>query len=99
MGNVNRDPDGKPDLDPIIAERMSKLGLFPIAVICDEPDAKVGDEGSVSFWCFVNTIPRVGENVQLHDGTMCIVDAVAHKIVSFDGGFSFVPNVCCVRKT
>jgi hypothetical protein len=46
----------------------------------------------VSFYMFVNFLPRLGDTLWLEDGKRCQVKEVIHKLVTVDG-MVFVQNV------
>ena len=69
-------------------------------VICDEPEAKVGDATGVNCIALVNFIPRPGEQIWLEKKTACIVDAVRHNLLAVrrdDGSVKFVMLVPVVH--
>ncbi|EDL58259.1 hypothetical protein [Gimesia maris] len=94
---LNYDPDGTPDVNLDALHEAERLGMRPIHVICDEPGAQVGDSGCVSFMAFVHFVPRVGEIIQLEDGTHCRVHKVHYKITNVNGFISMMPNVDALR--
>lgn len=96
---LNYDPDGAPSIDPVAVSEARKLGLTPVHIICDEPEAEVGDDGAVSFFGFVTFVPRKGELIELEDGKLCRVKDVIHKAVAakeFDA-VVLMPNIYAVR--
>ena len=85
------------DGDSRIFIQGEELGLSPINVVCERPGAKVGDESGDSFTAFVKFIPRVGETIQLDDGTRCVVQRVIYKPVMVQQVRTLVPNIVAVR--
>jgi hypothetical protein len=64
------------------------------------PESKKGDPGSVSFYCFVQYIPRIGELITLDDGAVCRVDGVHHKLIHRESNPKFmrlIPAVSAIR--
>lgn len=47
--------------------------LHPVNIICDEPNACVGDNVGVSFLALVSSISRGGDEIKLEDGRSCEV--------------------------
>ena len=100
---LNYDPDAKPQLPEGLLERAAELRLQVVQIICDEPNAQVGDQQGVSFYAAVPCVPRVGERIGLEDGTSCDVKRVYHKVVTVrnhNGNADFItlsPNVYAVR--
>lgn len=78
---LNYEPDQKPEMTPRALARAIKLHLTPVNIICNEPDAKVGDSTGVSFIAYVDYVPRIGERIVLQDETTCEVRMVYHKVV------------------
>ena len=68
-------------------------------VICDEPNAKVGDFEGVSFWIAGAYLPREGEVFCLDDGTLCKVKAVTFNVARIKGEkfILAMPNVYAVK--
>jgi ABC-type ATPase involved in cell division len=97
---LSYDPDKTPQIDPVAVAEGRKHGLFPISVICDEPDAKVGDATTVQFIAFVNTVPRTGETIVIEDGSKCIVKDIRHVVVKQESVkmFTLMPNLYAVRQ-
>jgi hypothetical protein len=93
------DPDEIPELDPETLGQAKGLGLHPIHVICDEPNSQVGDHTGVSFVAFSEFLPRVGDSIDLEDGTVCEVRRVYHKLARNPetNYIMLVPNVFAVR--
>lgn len=96
---VNYDADGVPNLDAQAAAEAKSFGLQTILVVCDEPGAKVGDTGAVSFYSFSESLPRAGERITLEDGTLCQVRTIYWKLSRPPGSrfTMLVPNVFAVR--
>jgi hypothetical protein len=76
---LSYDPDVAPRVDPEALEEALEMGLEPVSVICDEPNAKAGDP-SVSFIAFVKYIPRAGDKITLEDGKLCQVKNIHYKL-------------------
>lgn len=93
------DPDKIPDLDPAAFKEADDLRLQPIHIICDEPGAKVGDIGGVSFMAFAASLPRAGEHIVLEDDTTCEVKRVSYKLSRRPDSnmVMLVPNVYAIR--
>ena len=89
----SNDPD-----EAALAEGV-RMGLHPIQIICDEPDAKVNAPQGTSFLALVAFVPRVGEMVQLWDGQMAKVTGVYYQSVKMPGTnvIRLVPTVYTVR--
>ena len=93
---INYDPNGVPEVDFETFELAEKQGLKPMLIVCDEPGAKVGDVGGVSFVAFSHFVPRVGERIQLEDGKTCQVTRVYHRVTRDADAkklLQLVPNV------
>ena len=56
--------------------------MHPVHVVCDEPNAPVGDAAGISFIALVPFIPREGDRIGLEDGRTCEVKRVYHKVVA-----------------
>jgi hypothetical protein len=95
--SVSDDPDRAPKATPAELDAAESMRMHHIAVICDEPNAVVGDAATVSFLAIGAFIPRVGERVVLEDGTACDVQQVLYKAVTKEGITMLVPTVCAVR--
>jgi hypothetical protein len=87
------------DPDEVALAEGVRMGLHPIQIICDEPDAKVGEPQGISFLALVAFVPRVGEMVQLPDGKMATVTGVYYQAVQTPGAkvVRLVPTVYTVR--
>lgn len=87
------DPD-----EAALAEGV-RQGLHPVQVICDEPGAKVGEPEGRSFLALSAFVPRVGEMVQLEDGSLGRVTGVFYQAVKTPGArvVRLVPTVYAVR--
>lgn len=97
--SINYDPSKAPQMKSEHVELAISLGLAPIAVICDEPDAQPGDETGVSFIAYVSFVPRNGDRVVTQDKKSCVVRRVYHQ-VNTDPRTGFVmmtPNVYASR--
>ena len=79
---INYDPDGKPNLSNEMLEEAERCRLHPVNVICDEPNACVGDASGISFIALVSFIPREGDRINLEDGRACEVKRIFHKVVA-----------------
>ena len=96
---INYDPDGYADVSSEAKKMAVASGLMPVNVLCNEPEARVGDHTGVTFVAFVNALPRIGERIELQDGTRCEVYGVLHKVVK-DTESDFItlmPNVLARR--
>jgi hypothetical protein len=93
--SITYDPDKTPDVDPESSRIARQLGMFPINVICDEPDAQPGDHTGVGFMAFVDVVPRIGERITLQDGNKFTVTNIYHRVVKDpDSDFiTMMPNV------
>jgi len=78
---INYDPDGKPNFSDEMLKDAERCRLHPVNVICDEPNACVGDETGISFIALVPFIPREGDRIHLEDGRSCEVKRICHKVV------------------
>lgn len=81
---INYDPDHRPHISQEIREDALKLGLFPVQILCDDPDSVEGDALGVSFVAFVNAIPREGDLIALEDQTVCKVTRITHVVTPCD---------------
>lgn len=90
---VNYDPDGLPQATPELILHALEKNLQIIHVICDEPDAKVGDHSGVSFLTMTSFLPRVGDQVKLEDGKYCIVRRVFFAVSKSENHPGLVANV------
>jgi hypothetical protein len=97
---INYDPDARPNPDPAMIREAARLGRQIVHVLCDEPEAKVGDHTGVSFFAIVSFIPRAGDRIILEDGKVCGVRVVDFKVESrkaAEGTLTFMdPNVYAV---
>lgn len=99
---INFDPDDTPTVTDEMARLAAERGIHPVHVICDEPNAKVGDAGGVSFMALVSFIPRAGDRIVLEDGRRCEVRRVVYKVVTEKNAagkaqcINLVPNVVAV---
>jgi len=94
---INYNPDGKPSPSPEFFEFAAKCGQNVFGVICDEPDAVVGDDEGVSFAAISGFLPRQGDRIQLEDSGLCEVKRVYFKIVRMNGHITLFPTVRAVR--
>jgi hypothetical protein len=96
---LNYDPDDKPKLDTAMLMEAREFGLHPVNVICDEPDARVGHHGGVSFIAFAAFAPQVGDRIEIQDGKLCEVKRAYYKVsqIGKTAMFSLVPNLYAVR--
>ena len=68
----SHDPDKVPELDEEAFAEADRLGLHPVYIICDEPGANaVTPQEFHSSASLIS--PRVGERLDLEDGTKCEV--------------------------
>jgi hypothetical protein len=95
--SINYDPDGSPSPDDEAFRAAARAGATMLQVVCDEPDARVGEHVGVSFAAMVYSIPRVGEHIQLEDGGFCKVKRVIHKTGRIGGVIAMQPTVYAVR--
>ncbi len=79
---LNYDPDAKANCSAEMTQLAMDLGLQVANLICDEPDAKVGDHTGVSFAAMVPFPPRAGDYITLEDGRICEVKRIHFKVVS-----------------
>jgi hypothetical protein len=91
---MSEEPERKPD-----PPAPKSLDLFPIQIICDEPNAKVGDQAGQSFIAFCSAIPRIGEKLILEDGASWLVKDVIYKVATHQATqmVRLYPNVYAVR--
>ena len=100
---IEYDPDVRPELTMEMLLDAQDWGLHPVHILCDEPDAAVGDESGVSFWALVASVPRQGDRIDLEDGGTCEVQRVAFKVSCKRDGTGkiasiiLIPNVYAVR--
>ncbi|MDP1660715.1 MAG: hypothetical protein Q8L55_02265 [Phycisphaerales bacterium] len=98
----NYDPDGAAEISKAQLEAARALRLRVVNLMCDLPNAKVGDFGAVSALVLMPFLPRVGEQIQLQNGKRCTVTKVIWGIVDQaepDGETTFTiatPNVYAV---
>lgn len=96
---ITHDPDERPELTPELLERARRLGASPVNIICDEPGAKVGDPGGVTFLSLAWFIPRVGDRIELEGGKICEVKQIlfaVSKVVGAEGeaeAILLMPNI------
>lgn len=99
---IEYDPDKKPEMSEEGWRTARENGLHPVQLICEEPNAKVGDHTGVTCLVLVSFVPRVGERVYLEDKTVCEVDFVRHSFVTVrdhDGTAKYVMLVPIVHAT
>jgi hypothetical protein len=96
---LSYDPNKVPELDIAACAEAQEIGLHPINIICDEPNAKEGDNTGVSFIAFVNDIPRIGERIKLEDNKTCEVKRVYYKLahIPLRKVVVLVPNIYAIR--
>jgi hypothetical protein len=91
---ISKESDGKPQLPPGMVSQALAEGSHVAHILCDEPGAKVGDGGSVSFWAIVPFLPRAGDKIKLENGKYCVVHRAYWSVVRTQGDFlRLVPNV------
>jgi hypothetical protein len=93
MGLMSYDPDGKPEVTPELLCFASERNLQIVHVICDEPDAEVGDHVGASFMAATPFCPQYGDRIGTPDGRMCEVQRVYYKVVQTGECVLLVPNV------
>jgi hypothetical protein len=97
MSSINYDPDGVPEIDQSIIADARAMGMQIVQVCCDEPEAKVGDTGAVSFFAVTPFLPQIGERLILEDENICQVIHVYHKVYTRPGGMvRLIPTVDAV---
>lgn len=94
---INYDPDGTPELSTEMLQAAQDAGMGVVHVICDEPDAQLGDATGVSFWTMAAFLPRQGDRLHLQNGTVCEVKRTHFKVANREGLMLLVPNVGAVR--
>jgi hypothetical protein len=95
---ISREPDKAPDFDEHAARVAMSLGYKPVSITCNEPGAKVGDATGIHFIAFLSHTPRVGELIELEDGTLCEVADVAYVMNTIsEQGASFIVGTINVR--
>jgi hypothetical protein len=100
---INYDPDGRPVIDGGLVRQAKEAGMQIVFVVCDEPEAKVGDDMGVSFAAVVPFLPRPGDMIWLEDGTKCQVRQVIFKAMTRRDARGkaecvlLVPNVDAIR--
>lgn len=98
-----------PDKRPVPSEEelacARENGLHLVQIMCDEPEAKVGDHTGMTCIALASFIPRPGDKIDLEDKTTCVVRSVRHNVVTkrnSDGSAKCVvlyPIVVAVRET
>lgn len=97
------DPDKVPEISGAIIEQSRVMGMHIIHVICDEPGAKHGDAGGVTFITMTPFLPKPGDRIELSDGTSCEVSRVFFRVVETnddDGKLittALFPNVVAIK--
>ena len=94
--NTNYDPDGVPTLSPALAAHALESNCHVVHFICDEPNAKEGDAGGVSFFTSTPFIPRRGEKIKLEDGRYCVVQNTGFVVARHGEITTLVPNVYAI---
>lgn len=82
---IEYDPDSRPEMSEEGWRMAREMGVHPVQIICDEPNAKVGDPSGVTCMALVSCVPRVGEQLWLEDKSACVVDVVRHNFVTVRG--------------
>lgn len=99
---ISYDSDRAPEGSGQLLELAKVLGQQLVNVICDEPGARVGDAGGVSFLAITPGVPSKGDRIELQDGRRCEVVRVLYKVTSIGGmqgkpeAFALVPNVLAI---
>lgn len=95
------DPDKRPEVTDEQLEQAEAMGFQIVNVLCDEPEAKVGDQTGVAFLVATPFIPRPGDYIRLEDGGKCQVQRVDHVVLSNPNAAMPVlaPNITAVRST
>ncbi|OJW27571.1 MAG: hypothetical protein BGO49_25195 [Planctomycetales bacterium 71-10] len=95
---ISYDPSKTPDLPLGALEAGLREGLRPVNIICDPPGAKHGDQTGVSFAVMLSFLPRMGDRLNLQDGSTCEVVRVYHKVATMPNGgyFTLMPTVYAV---
>lgn len=76
---LNYDFRHRAEMDAGQCDEAKQLGLFPIEVYCferpneDDHDAK---PTGVNFISYVSVVPRVGDEIALEDGKICVVTRI-----------------------
>ena len=93
--SISYDPDQTPNLSKEALAAARARGQQIVYVICDEEGAKVGDTGGVSFFAATPYIPRIGEEIELQDKSICVVQSIIWRVVMHAGRDTplLVPNV------
>jgi hypothetical protein len=83
---IVRDPGEKPQVTPGLIEFARDLDRKLVQVICQPPNAKVGDPGGVNFMALTDFLPRIGDIIETEDLKHCRVNHVVHRVVPFKDG-------------
>jgi len=94
---INRDADDSPDVSRGMIREAEALGMQIVCIICDDPDAQVGDKTSVSFTAIVQFLPRAGDRITLEDDTVCEVVRSFFKTTRFNEHPGLLPTVYARR--
>ena len=89
---LSRDPNKSASLTVEQRIAISKLGLFPVHIICDDPSRTDDDRDCVAFFAACGCVPRVDERLKLEDGKSFKVTSV-HHVVTTDQGDSNMPSI------
>jgi hypothetical protein len=84
------------DVDWATQAEALNSGLSAVCVVCDEdPEVKGADKGSAWFIAFTPFLPRVGDRLELEDGTLCRVQRVGFRAAPSQTS----PKITCLAPT
>jgi hypothetical protein len=76
------DRDEKPETPPEALNFARANGLMTIQILCEETAEKVSDQTGVNFIAHVQSVPSIGNLIQLEDRGAFRVTEVCHKMVT-----------------
>jgi hypothetical protein len=94
--SISRDPDKLPDIPEGMVETAIRLNHYLVSIICDPPDAQVGDEEGVQFFAITPFLPQIGMSIRTENKAYCRVTDVVFSIGRSTGFPNLIANVYAV---
>lgn len=95
MSIINYDPANRPIATQEMIDFAKNNQQILFNLLCG-----IQDDESISLSVVVVgfTIPRIGEKIQLEDGTICIVSEIVHKVSAHAGIVNMMANVVSFKQ-
>ena len=90
-------PSATATLDPDVMAEAIGSGFIPLHVVCSEDSESEDGSGDVDLWTFVSIVPRIGERLELEDGSVLEVKRVHWKHSRRGAITSLLPYLIAVR--